>query len=63
MALICPKCGRQYDVTLFEFGHHVICDCGQKVTLKEGNITRQDPGKTDGRQKSDEGAGDHGSED
>ena len=28
MALVCPGCGHEYDVTLFEFGHTVTCDCG-----------------------------------
>jgi gamma-glutamyltranspeptidase/glutathione hydrolase len=28
MAIICPNCHRQFDVTLFEFGQRVLCDCG-----------------------------------
>jgi len=28
MAIVCPDCGRQYDVTLFQFGQTVECDCG-----------------------------------
>ena len=28
MAIACPKCKKQYDVTLFEFGRSVKCDCG-----------------------------------
>jgi transcription initiation factor TFIIIB Brf1 subunit/transcription initiation factor TFIIB len=35
MAIICPKCGAQYDVTLFQFGRTVICDCGQIVDAKQ----------------------------
>ena len=31
MAIVCPRCGRQYDVTLFEFGISVTCDCGEEV--------------------------------
>lgn len=31
MAVICPKCQRQYDVTLFQFGRSVRCDCGAEV--------------------------------
>lgn len=31
MAIPCPGCGRQYDVTLFQFGHAVDCDCGRRV--------------------------------
>ena len=31
MAIECPRCGRQYDVTLFQFGAGVDCDCGERV--------------------------------
>jgi len=31
MAIICPICRRQYDVTLFEFGNTVECDCGARI--------------------------------
>ncbi len=31
MAILCPRCGRQYDVTLFEFGRCILCDCGLVV--------------------------------
>lgn len=31
MAIICPKCRRQYDVTLFQFGRSLVCDCGAVV--------------------------------
>jgi len=31
MAILCPKCGRQYDVTLFQFGRGLVCDCGTPV--------------------------------
>ena len=33
MAIRCDKCGREYDVTLFQFGRTVRCDCGNTVTL------------------------------
>ncbi len=33
MAVRCARCGREYDVTLFEFGHTVTCDCGNVVDL------------------------------
>ena len=29
MAIICPQCGAGYDVTLFEYGHTVRCECGR----------------------------------
>ncbi len=35
MAVLCQKCGRQYDITLFQFGQTVKCDCGNVVELKE----------------------------
>jgi dsDNA-specific endonuclease/ATPase MutS2 len=35
MAVQCPDCGRQYDVTLFQFGQTVECDCGAIVAYGE----------------------------
>jgi uncharacterized protein with PIN domain len=34
MAIPCPDCGRQYDVTQFAFGRTVDCSCGARVTLE-----------------------------
>jgi len=34
MAITCPDCGREFDVTLFEFGREVTCPCGRKITLE-----------------------------
>jgi uncharacterized protein with PIN domain len=31
MAVPCPRCGRDYDVTLFEFGRTIWCSCGSRV--------------------------------
>lgn len=31
MAIQCPHCKRQYDVTLFQFGRVIVCDCGEIV--------------------------------
>ena len=31
MAIPCPRCGRSYDVTLFEFGRTLWCTCGCRV--------------------------------
>jgi putative protease len=31
MAISCPRCGAGYDVTLFQFGHGIRCDCGAEV--------------------------------
>jgi len=34
MAVICPKCRWQYDVTLFQFGRTINCACGARVGLE-----------------------------
>lgn len=39
MAIRCPKCGREYDVTLFEFEKEVICECGERVRLNHKEFT------------------------
>ena len=31
MAISCAKCGRQYDVTLFQYGRTINCACGERV--------------------------------
>jgi hypothetical protein len=31
MAIRCRECGREYDVTLFEFGRTITCECGAEV--------------------------------
>jgi hypothetical protein len=31
MAITCPNCSRQFDVTLFQFGKPVRCDCGALI--------------------------------
>lgn len=31
MAIPCPNCGRQYDVTLFQYGRTIACTCGARV--------------------------------
>ena len=33
MAVTCPGCGWQYDVTLFQFGRTINCACGERVGL------------------------------
>jgi uncharacterized protein with PIN domain len=38
LAVTCPKCGWQYDVTLFQFGRTINCACGERVGL-ENRIT------------------------
>lgn len=34
MAVKCLNCGREYDITLFDFGRTIVCVCGKKVTMK-----------------------------
>ncbi len=34
MGVPCPGCGRQYDITLFEFGRTIDCNCGSRVALE-----------------------------
>jgi len=31
MAITCPRCGSEFDATLFQFGHHVRCRCGVEI--------------------------------
>lgn len=31
MSIFCPKCGREYDVTLFQYGRTIECTCGSRV--------------------------------
>jgi hypothetical protein len=37
MAIACPNCKAQYDVTLFAFGRCIRCDCGAWVDLDAGH--------------------------
>ena len=34
MAVCCPRCSREYDVTLFEFGRTIWCTCGNRVGIE-----------------------------
>ncbi len=38
MAIRCPKCKREYDVTLFEFGKNITCECGYSLGLKHEEL-------------------------
>ena len=40
MAIRCPRCGAEYDVTLFPFGRTIRCDCGASVDLAVGHQQR-----------------------
>ena len=35
MAVICSRCGHQYDITLFQCGRTVRCACGAVVDARE----------------------------
>ena len=37
MAIKCPQCGTEYDVTLFTFDRSIRCDCGASVDLAVGH--------------------------
>jgi DNA-directed RNA polymerase subunit RPC12/RpoP len=39
MALRCSYCGRDYDVTLFEFDRSITCLCGKTVVFKHEQMT------------------------
>ena len=43
MAITCPRCGAQFDVTLFQFGHCVRRECGQWVELERGHMVDANP--------------------
>jgi hypothetical protein len=38
MAINCPRCGAGFDVTLFQFGHAIRCDCGARVEMDRGHV-------------------------
>ncbi len=40
MAIQCPRCGQQYDVTLFEYQRTLRCDCGELIDLHTGHVLR-----------------------
>jgi hypothetical protein len=46
MAIRCQRCGREYDVTLFQFGRTIHCACGSRVRLEDPvglAVTHSDP--------------------
>ena len=42
MAIPCPRCNRQYDITLFQFGRKVICECGEVVSAEGSSPWRKE---------------------
>lgn len=45
MAVPCPRCGREYDVTLFQFGRTIHCTCGARVGLEKRIRLPDDSGR------------------
>jgi len=45
MAIRCHQCGREYDVTLFEFGRTITCECGAEVDATQPH--REEAGEDD----------------
>lgn len=41
MAITCPRCRAQYDVTLFAYGHTVRCSCGEIVQWEHGHVEKR----------------------
>jgi translation initiation factor IF-2 len=54
MAITCPRCGAGYDVTLFQFGHRLCCDCGAWVDLARGHVSAGPAMKKEGAQMEEE---------
>lgn len=52
MAVLCPRCGAQYDATLFEYGTKIKCDCGLVFGL-------EDSGRTVLPEKGESGSGEN----
>ncbi|MCX6354945.1 MAG: hypothetical protein NTZ78_08590 [Candidatus Aureabacteria bacterium] len=40
MAVLCPRCGRQYDITLFQFGRTIRCECGTLIDESHVSLFR-----------------------
>jgi DNA-directed RNA polymerase subunit RPC12/RpoP len=40
MSMRCPRCGREFDVTRFQFAREIACPCGEKITLASGHEVR-----------------------
>jgi predicted Zn finger-like uncharacterized protein len=43
MAIQCPRCGAQYDVTLFQFGRTVRCRCGRILDARKPHSANETP--------------------
>jgi len=54
MAIICPKCKSQYDITLFEFGRTLKCDCGYIINPNKFIRYNKDNAKRNNHKKTEE---------
>ncbi len=41
MAIRCPHCKKEFDITLFEFERTITCDCGNVVSLQHKEMFRE----------------------
>jgi putative protease len=57
MAITCPRCGAGFDVTLFQFGHRVRCDCGEWVKLESGHVISDEVREREGLEMAEEEIG------
>jgi len=48
MAIVCPNCSREFDITLFQFGKAVRCDCGRLIDPLDWWLGPDRPGESAG---------------
>ncbi len=53
MAITCPRCGAGFDVTLFQFGHRVRCDCGAVLEFPGGDLRHGHAASAPGQAQED----------
>ena len=53
MAVTCPDCGWEYDVTLFQFGRTIRCVCGRVVSADAPRTSRADARADELRRRAD----------
>jgi putative protease len=57
VAIVCPRCGAGYDVTLFQFDRRIRCDCGAWVDLQRGHTETALAGQREGFPMAEEEIG------
>ena len=55
MSVICPNCGSEYDIALFQFGHTVRCECGHLVDAARPRRTTVAGERAEARARGDIG--------